>query len=171
MSHWLHAWSRTYKWLHFICMKDMDRMSPLLAICEAIFQEFVGTLSKVRFIWKAIIFLCKYFFNVFQLEWHHMNIKWLASWLFVVHGVEANIADIINVFHITVPLHGETTAHQWIPLTKRQLCGKRFHIIRRGHPPLTGPLCGEAASWIYPHNRACNVEKCLMGFFSLWLCS
>ena len=31
--------------------------------------------------------------------------------------------------HITGPLWGESTGHQWIPLTKDQLCRKHLHIM------------------------------------------
>ena len=35
----------------------------------------------------------------------------------------------MKLHHIFDPLWGESTGHRWIPLTKGQWCGKRFHVV------------------------------------------
>ena len=42
--------------------------------------------------------------------------SWLYSWMY--KGVSMMISSIGDIFSVTGPLWGESTSHQWIPLTK-----------------------------------------------------
>ena len=64
-----------------------------------------------------------------SLLWCHMSTMSFnptATLLFVQQFVEVTIKENIKA-HITCLLWGKSISHQWIPLTKGQLHGKRFH--------------------------------------------
>ena len=62
------------------------------------------------------------------IKWAWLCLKSPASWLFAWPFVEVNINEIIKAPR-HLPLWGESSGHQWLPLTKGQSHGKCFHLM------------------------------------------
>ena len=72
------------------------------------------------------------------------SLKSLETWLLVQNIIQSKKKDYIKIY-ITAPLWGESTGHQWIPLTKGQLCRKHFQAMKSSYTqelnlPFTSPL-------------------------------
>ena len=79
-----------------------------------------------------------------------------------------------NALHITGPLWGESTGHQWIPLTKGQQCGSLIfhcHPVQAIEQTVELPMVSDASTliwqWLYCNKMesfSCNLI--IMGIFA-----
>ena len=54
-----------------------------------------------------------------EVTWASLHLKSWTTWLFVQQFIQVN-KENIEALQVTGPLWGESTGHQWIPLTKGQ---------------------------------------------------
>ena len=126
--------SNTFYWKQFVCFDlnywgPVDYKSPVVWVMAGAEQATRNYLNQ----WwpSSLTNICiPRFHEKLNLQGRHINI--MAS---QITGMSTFCSTSFYANNkrqhqsITGPLWGESTGHQWIPLTKGQLCGKSFHVL------------------------------------------